>query len=103
VNLEKYGKTRKGVYDLRQDLHRNDGNDLLPQAHAGAEILETLALLQSDAKGHKEDTILVLREAAQHAETGTKTSRSNAVNWMLCGRLTIFRDQSLDLRISPIL
>jgi transposase-like protein len=81
-NLEKYGKTRKGVQRYRcqtcgKTFTETTGTIFFRKRTPEHEILETLALLAEGsrissltrAKGHKEDTILVwLREAAQHAE-----------------------------------
>ena len=81
-NLDKFGKTRKGVQRYRcrtwRNLYRNHGHDLLRQAHArtrnpgdaGAYSPKATASAPcQELKGHKEDTILAwLREAARHAE-----------------------------------
>jgi transposase-like protein len=81
-NLEKYGKTRKGVQRYRcqtcgKTFTATTGTIFFRKRTAEHEILETLALLAegsrisslSRAKGFKEDTILAwLREAAQQAE-----------------------------------
>lgn len=81
-NLEKYGKTRKGVQRYRcqtcgKTFTETTGTIFFRKRTPEHEILETLALLAEGsrissltrAKGHKEDTILAwLREAAQHAE-----------------------------------
>lgn len=81
-NLEKYGKTRKGVQRYRcqtcgKTFTETRGTIFFRKRTPEREILETLTLLAegsrisslSRAKGYKEDTILAwLREAAQHAE-----------------------------------
>jgi len=81
-NLEKFGKTRRGVQRFRCQTCRKTftettGTIFFRKRTPEHEILETLALLAegnrisslSRAKGFKEDTILAwLREAAQHAE-----------------------------------
>jgi len=81
-NLEKFGKTRRGVQRYRCQTCRKTftetfGTIFYGKRTPGHEILETLALLAegnrisalSRVKGHKEDTILQwLREAARHAE-----------------------------------
>jgi len=81
-NLEKFGKTRKGVQRYRCQTCRKTftatlGTIFYRKRTPEHEILETLALLAEGsrissltrAKGFKEDTILAwLREAAQHAE-----------------------------------
>jgi transposase-like protein len=81
-NLEKYGKTRKGVQRYRcqtcgKTFTETTGTIFFRKRTPEHEILETLALLAegsrisslSRTKGFKEDTILAwLREAAQHAE-----------------------------------
>ena len=81
-NLEKFGKTRRGVQRFRCQTCRKTftettGTIFYRKRTPEHEILETLVLLAegnrisslSRAKGHKEDTILAwLREAAQHAE-----------------------------------
>lgn len=81
-NLEKFGKTRKGVQRYRcQTCHKTftetTGTIFFRKRTPEHEILETLALLAegsrisslSRVKGFKEDTILAwLREAAQHAD-----------------------------------
>lgn len=81
-NLEKYGKTRKGVQRYRcqtcgKTFTETTGTIFFRKRTPEHEILETLALLAEGsrissltrAKGFKEDTILTwLREAAQHAE-----------------------------------
>ena len=81
-NIDKFGKTRKGVQRFRcktcgKVFTETKGTIFYRKRTAEHEILETLALLAegsrisslSRAKGHKEDTILAwLREAAQHAE-----------------------------------
>src|SRR5512141_401886 len=81
-NLEKFGRTRKGVQRYRCQRCRKTFTETRGTIFYGKrtpehEILETLALLAegnrisslSRAKGFKEDTILAwLREAAQHAE-----------------------------------
>jgi transposase-like protein len=81
-NLNKFGKTRRGVQRFRCKTCRKTFTETTGTIFFGKrtpehEILETLALLAegnrisslSRAKGHKEDTILAwLREAAQHAE-----------------------------------
>jgi len=81
-NLEKYGKTRKGVQRYRcqtcgKTFTETTGTIFFRKRTPEHEILETLVLLAEGsrissltrAKGHKEDTILAwLREAAQHAE-----------------------------------
>ena len=80
-NLEKYGRTRKGVQRYRcrscgKTFTETTGTIFFRKRTPEHEILETLALLAegsrisslSRAKGFKEDTILAwLREAAQHA------------------------------------
>ena len=81
-NLEKYGKTRKGVQRYRcqtcgKTFTETTGTIFFRKRTPEHEILETLALLAEGsrissltrAKGFKEDTILAwLRAAAQHAE-----------------------------------
>lgn len=81
-NLEKYGKTRKGVQRYRcqtcgKTFTETTGTIFFRKRTAEHEILETLTLLAegsrisslSRAKGFKEDTILAwLRQAAEHAE-----------------------------------
>jgi transposase-like protein len=81
-NLNKFGKTRRGVQRFRCKTCRKTFTETTGTIFFGKrtpehEILETLALLAegnrisslSRAKRHKEDTILAwLREAAQHAE-----------------------------------
>lgn len=81
-NLEKFGKTRKGVQRYRcQTCHKTFtetyGTIFYGKRTPEHEILETLALLAegsrisslSRVKGFKEDTILAwLRQAAQHAD-----------------------------------
>lgn len=81
-NIEKYGKTKKGVQRYRcktcgKTFTETYGTIFYGKRTAEHEILETLALLAEGVrlstlarvKGHKEDTILQwLREAAQHAE-----------------------------------
>ena len=81
-NLEKFGKTRRGVQRFRcrtcrKTFTETTGTIFFRKRTPEHEILETLALLAegnrisslSRAKGYKEDTILAwLREAAQHAE-----------------------------------
>lgn len=81
-NLEKYGKTRKGVQRYRcqtcgKTFTETTGTIFFRKRTPEHDILETLALLAEGsrissltrAKGFKEDTILAwLREAAQHAE-----------------------------------
>jgi transposase-like protein len=81
-NLEKFGKTRKGVQRFRCRTCRSTftettGTIFYRKRTAEHEILETLALLAEGsrissltrAKGFKEDTILAwLRQAAQHGE-----------------------------------
>jgi len=81
-NLEKFGKTRKGVQRFHcrtcgGTFTETIGTIFYRKRTAEHEILETLALLAEGsrissltrAKGHKEDTILAwLREAAQHTE-----------------------------------
>jgi hypothetical protein len=71
------GRATLSLHNLRQDLHRDDRNDLFPQADPEHELLETLALIAegsrinslSRVKGYKEDTIAQwVREAAEHAE-----------------------------------
>jgi transposase-like protein len=80
-NLEKFGKTRKGVQRYRcqtcwKTFTETTGTIFYRKRTPEHEILETLALLAegsrisslSRAKGFKEDTILAwLREAADHA------------------------------------
>lgn len=81
-NLEKFGKTRRGVQRFRCQTCRKTftetiGTIFYRKRTAEHEILATLALLAEGsrissltrAKGFKEDTILGwLREAARHAE-----------------------------------
>jgi transposase-like protein len=81
-NLQKYGKTRKGVQrhrckTCRKTLTETYGTIFYGKRTPENEILETLALLAegnristlSRVKKHKEDTILAwLRQAARHAE-----------------------------------
>ena len=81
-NLQKYGKTRKGVQRHRCKTCQKTFTETFGTIFYGKrtpehEILETLALLAegsristlSRVKGHKEDTILAwLRQAAGHAE-----------------------------------
>jgi transposase-like protein len=81
-NLQKFGKTRKGVQRYRcktcwKTFTETYGTIFYGKRTPEHEILETLALLAegnristlSRVKGHKEDTILAwLRQAAQHAE-----------------------------------
>jgi transposase-like protein len=81
-NIQKYGKTRKGVQRYRcmtcgKTFTATYGTIFYGKRTPEHEILETLALLAegnristlSRVKGHKEDTILRwLREAAKHAE-----------------------------------
>ena len=81
-NLQKYGKTHKGVQRYRcktcgKTFTETFGTIFYGKRTPEHEILETLALLAegnristlSRVKGHKEDTILQwLREAARHAE-----------------------------------
>lgn len=81
-NLDKFGKTRRGVQRFRCQTCRKTftettGTIFFRKRTPEHEILETLALLAegsrisslSRAKGFKEDTILAwLREAAQHTE-----------------------------------
>lgn len=81
-NLQKFGRTRKGVrrYYCKtcgKTFTETYGTIFYGKRTPEHEILETLALLAegnristlSRVKGHKEDTILRwLREAAQHAE-----------------------------------
>jgi transposase-like protein len=81
-NLEKYGKTRKGVQRYRcqtcgKTFTETTGTIFFRKRTPEHEILETLTLLAegsrisslSRAKGFKEDTILAwLREAAKHAD-----------------------------------
>jgi transposase-like protein len=81
-NLQKFGKTRKGVQRFRCKTCRKTfaetyGTIFYGKRTPAHEILETLALLAegnristlSRVKKHKEDTILAwLRQAAQHAE-----------------------------------
>jgi transposase-like protein len=81
-NLERFGKTRKGVQRYRCKTCRRTftatyGTIFYRKRTREHEILETLALLAEGSrissltrtKGFKEDTILAwLREAAQHAE-----------------------------------
>jgi transposase-like protein len=81
-NIQKFGKTRKGVQRYRcktcgKTFTETYGTILYGKRTPEHEILETLALLAegsristlSRVKGHKEDTILQwLREAARHAE-----------------------------------
>lgn len=81
-NLEKFGKTRKGVQryrcqTCRKTFTETTGTIFFRKRTPEHEILETLALLAegnrisslSRVKGFKEDTILAwLREAAQHAD-----------------------------------
>jgi transposase-like protein len=81
-NLQKYGKTRRGVQRYRcktcgKTFTETKGTIFYGKRTSEREILETLALLAegnrisslSRVKGHKEDTILAwLRQAAQHAE-----------------------------------
>jgi len=80
-NLNKFGKTRKGVQRFRcqtcgRTFTATTGTIFFRKRTPEHEILETLALLAegsrisslSRAKGFKEDTILAwLRQAAQHA------------------------------------
>jgi len=81
-NLERFGRTRKGVQryrckTCRKTFTETAGTIFYRKRTPEHEILETLALLAegsrisslSRAKGFKEDTILAwLREAARHAE-----------------------------------
>ena len=81
-NLQKFGKTRKGVQRYRcttcgKTFTETYGTIFYGKRTAEHEILESLALLAEGnristvarVKGHKEDTILKwLREAARHAE-----------------------------------
>lgn len=81
-NLNKFGKTRKGVQRFRcqtcgRTFTETTGTIFYRKRTPEHEILETLALLAegsrisslSRAKGFKEDTILVwLRQAARQAE-----------------------------------
>lgn len=81
-NLEKFGKTRKGVQryrcqTCRKTFTETTGTIFFRKRTPEHEILETLALLAegnrisslSRVKGFKEDPILAwLREAAQHAD-----------------------------------
>ena len=81
-NLDKYGKTRKGVQRFRcrtcgKTFTATTGTIFFRKRTPEHEILETLALLAEGsrissltrAKGFKEDTILAwLRQAARHAE-----------------------------------
>src|SRR4030067_3796139 len=81
-NLEKFGRTRKGVQRFRcqtcgRPFTETTGTIFYRKRTPEHEILETLALLAEGsrissltrAKGFKEDTILAwLRQAAQHAE-----------------------------------
>ena len=81
-NLEKFGKTRRGVQryrcqTCRKTFTETTGTIFFRKRTPEHEILETLALLAegsrisslSRAKGFKEDTILAwLREAAHHAD-----------------------------------
>jgi transposase-like protein len=81
-NLEKFGKTRKGVQRFRcqtcgRTFTETTGTIFYRKRTAEHEILETLVLLAEGsrissltrAKGFKEDTILAwLRQASQHAE-----------------------------------
>jgi transposase-like protein len=81
-NLEKFGKTRRGVQryrcrTCRKTFTETTGTIFFRKRTPEHQILETLALLAegsrisslSRAKGFKEDTILAwLREAAQHAD-----------------------------------
>lgn len=81
-NLQKFGKTRKGVQRYRcktccKTFTETFGTIFYGKRTPEHEILETLALLAegnrisalSRVKGHKEDTILAwLRQAARHAE-----------------------------------
>src|SRR3990170_7784179 len=81
-NLEKFGRTRKGVQRFRcqtcgRTFTETTGTIFFRKRTPEHEILETLALLAEGsrissltrAKGFKEDTILAwLRAAAQHAE-----------------------------------
>lgn len=81
-NLDKFGKTRKGVQRFRcqtcgRTFTETSGTIFYRKRTPEHEILETLALLAEGsrissltrAKGFKEDTILVwLRQAAQQAE-----------------------------------
>lgn len=81
-NLEKFGKTSKGVQRFHcltcgRTFTETIGTIFYGKRTPEHEILETLALLAegsrisslSRAKGHKEDTILAwLRQAAQHSE-----------------------------------
>lgn len=82
VNLQRFGKTRKGVQRYRckscqKTFTETYGTIFYGKRTPEHEIVETLALVAegnrlstlSRVKGHKEDTILQwLREAAQHAE-----------------------------------
>ena len=81
-NIQKFGKTSKGVQRFRcttcgETFTETKGTIFYRKRTAEEEILETLSLLAegsrisslSRVKEHKEDTILAwLREAAQHAE-----------------------------------
>lgn len=81
-NLQKYGRTRRGVQRHRcktcgKTFTETMGTIFYGKRTPEHEILETLALLAegnrisslSRVKGHKEDTILAwLRQAARHAE-----------------------------------
>lgn len=81
-NLNKFGKTRKGVQRYRcqtcgRTFTETSGTIFYRKRTPEQEILETLALLAEGSrissltrvKGFKEDTILTwLRQAAQHAE-----------------------------------
>src|SRR3990172_2204027 len=81
-NVEKLGRTRKGVQRFRcqtcgRTFTETTGTIFYRKRTPEHEILETLALLAEGnrissltrVKGHKEDTILSwLREAAQHTE-----------------------------------
>jgi transposase-like protein len=81
-NLQKFGKTRKGVQRFRcqtcsRTFTETSGTIFYRKRTPEHEILETLALLAEGsrissltrAKGFKEDTILAwLRQAAQQAE-----------------------------------
>jgi transposase-like protein len=81
-NLQRFGKTRRGVQRFRcttcrRTFTETTGTIFFYKHTPEDEILETLILLAegsrisslSRAKGHKEDTILEwLRDAARHAE-----------------------------------
>ncbi len=81
-NLQRFGKTRKGVQRYRcktcgRTFTETYGTIFYGKRTAEHEILEVLALLAEGnristvarVKGHKEDTILKwLREAARHGE-----------------------------------